>query len=528
VTACQTVPAQPGPQLAFAEHALLQRLQRGQLGAGGRQLRRGALLGLLGLLPRMFEVRYGVFERLSLRRADRLFLLQRALLLLQIGQTQTVGSDDTALFGAQPLGALAQLFDLLRDAALLRGLGLQRLLRGRGVRTFVRRAQLRLTQRRFQRRQALALLLRAGLCHFGLHLRVAQPLRRVTLLLHRGGQTLLPLGLLRGHGLQRGLRPLPGVVDEADFRLQLADARLRRVKRRLRAVERVVAGELRLTQLLDRGFDAAQLGQTRVQRSHRLAPGLRHLLAPGLGLVAAQQPDLLLHQLRLRLQRLVAAGDLCLLFQVAELAAEFAQNVLHAGEVFARVLQPAFGFAPALLVARHSGGFFEHQAQVFGARLQDPGDRALADDGVGARPQPGAEEHVLHVAAPHRLVVDEIARRAVAGEHALDRQLAELPPLPADAAVAVVEHHFDAAAAGRLALRAAVENHVLHRFAAQLAGLAFAQHPAHGVDHVRLAASIRADDAADAAGKRQRHRVSKRLEPGQPQRSQTHQMTATL
>jgi hypothetical protein len=48
--------------------------------------------------------------------------------------------------------------------------------------------------------------------------------------------------------------------------------------------------------------------------------------------------------------------------------------------------------------------------------------------------------------------------------------------------------------AGRPAcLARAVEDHVLHRFAAQLAGFALAEHPAHGVDHVGFAAAVGAD-----------------------------------
>ncbi len=43
---------------------------------------------------------------------------QALLLPLQIGQTQTVGRDHGALLGAQTLGALLQLLDLLPQAAL--------------------------------------------------------------------------------------------------------------------------------------------------------------------------------------------------------------------------------------------------------------------------------------------------------------------------------------------------------------------------------------------------------------------------
>ena len=127
-----------------------------------------------------------------------------------------------------------------------------------------------------------------------------------------------------------------------------------------------------------------------------------------------------------------------------------------------------------------------------GLRLDDPRDHALADDGVGARAETGAEEDVLDVAAAHRQVVDVVARGAVAREHALDGDFGVLAPLAGGAAVGVVEHQFDAGAAAGLARRRAVEDHVLHRLAAQLGGARFAEHPAHGIDDVGLAAAVRA------------------------------------
>lgn len=56
--------------------------------------------------------------------------------------------------------------------------------------------------------------------------------------------------------------------------------------------------------------------------------------------------------------------------------------------------------------------------------------------------------------------------------------------------VAVVKHEFYGRAWGGAACGCAVENHVLHGFAAQLFGGRFAQHPAHGVYHVGFAAAV--------------------------------------
>ena len=90
-----------------------------------------------------------------------------------------------------------------------------------------------------------------------------------------------------------------------------------------------------------------------------------------------------------------------------------------------------------------------------------------------------------------------------------------MTPLSADPSLAVVEAELDRRAADRLAIAGAVENHVLHRLAAQRRCFRLAQHPAHGVDDVRLAAAVGPDDADELAGRRDRSRIDERLEPGE-------------
>jgi hypothetical protein len=171
------------------------------------------------------------------------------------------------------------------------------------------------------------------------------------------------------------------------------------------------------------------------------------------------------------LQRLVALRHLGLLFQLSRLALS-SRRMSSTRVRFSRVsLQAVFGLAAALLVLGDTGRLFQEQAQLFGLGLDDAADRALADDGVGARPQAGAQEHVLHVAAAHRLVVDVVAAGAVARQHPLDGDLGKLAPLATGAVVGVVKHQLHAGAAGRLAGGGAVEDHVLHGLAAQLAAL---------------------------------------------------------
>ena len=188
-----------------------------------------------------------------------------------------------------------------------------------------------------------------------------------------------------------------------------------------------------------------------------------------------------------------------LLREALELPAELVADVLHARQVLAGIGKPPFGLLAPLLVLRHARGFLEEDAQLLGLGLDHARDHALLDDRVGARAEAGAEEEVVDVAAADRDVVDVVGRVAVAREHALDRDLGVLPPLAADAPEAVVEMKLHRRASHGLAIAGAVEDHVLHRLAAQRGGLGLAEHPAHGIDHVRLAAAVGADDADELA-----------------------------
>src|SRR5690606_33435312 len=241
---------------------------------------------------------------------------------------------------------------------------------------------------------------------------------------------------------------------------------------------------------LELGFDRALLGEPRLDRQHRFAREPRQPLLLGLGLVAPTPPQHALLALAFGLEIAVLLRDFRLPLELLDLRVELAHDVLDASQVLARVREPVLGLAPPLLVLGDAGGLFQEYAQVFGARLDDARDHALPDDRVRTRPEPGAQEHVVNVAAAHRLVVDEVRRLPVARQHALDRELGVLRPAARNAPERVVEHQSDRRARGRLALGGAAEDDVLHRLAAQLGRLGFAEHPAHRIDDVRLAAPV--------------------------------------
>jgi hypothetical protein len=195
---------------------------------------------------------------------------------------------------------------------------------------------------------------------------------------------------------------------------------------------------------------------------------------------------------------------------------------------FSRVsFEAPLGLAAALAVLRDAGGFLEEHAQLLRLRLDDAGDHPLLDDRVGPGAQAGAEEQVAHVAATDGDVVDVVAGVAVPFEHALDGDLAVLRPGAGRPAEAVVEHEFDAGPVGGLAVAGAVEDDVLHGLAAQMLGGRLAEHPAHGVDHVGLAAAVRTDDADELPGQGHVGRVDERLEAGELDVGKAHSENPT-
>jgi len=520
--AVQAVLLQPGLEFAVGLHFFLQRTQgfqpRRQIGLPGRF----GVDGLLRGTARVVELRHAVLQFLQARVGDFVVLLRAGELRLQVQQALLVGRGQGVPVGAQLLAPRAELARLLLDAALLGCQHLDLLLHLGHRRALLAGPGLRLAQRVFQFGQRALLLFelcrqRDGLL-FGLGaLRDDRLDLAFSLVLARG-----PLGDLLLELQQPCLSALAAFDDEADLGLQPADLGAGLVQQALSLIHLVAGGVVRLADGFQVGLDMAQIGHARFE----LVDGLLGLLLEPdltlLGFRALEEPQLVLLQRRPRLQVVVALRHLGLALQLVQVGVQLAQDVLDASQVLARVVEPVLGLAPALLVLADAGRLFQEQAQLLGARLDDAADGALADDGVGTRPQAGAEEHVLHVAPAHRLVVDVVTAGAVARQHALDRDLGELAPLAAGAVIAVVEHQLDRRAAGRLARGGAVEDDVLHRLAAQLGRLGLAQHPAHRIHDVGLAAAVGPHDADQLARQHEVGGFGEGLEARELDRIETH------
>ncbi len=334
------------------------------------------------------------------------------------------------------------------------------------------------------------------------------------LVLGGGDRLLLAMALFDARTYRRDalLGPLAVVAYEGEFLFDAGDLGVGLVQLALCRVQRVARCVVLAAKLLRAPFRVAQsrgLCLELDRHALELALQTRALVADFLLL---DVPEQLPGASELGLQRLIALRGLGLCGQVLELGAELAADIFDAVQVAAGVRKPELGLAAALAILRHTRRFLEKDADLLRLGLDNARDGALLDDGVRAPAQTGAEEDVGDIASPHVLIVDVVGRVAIALEHALDDDFAVLRPRAACLAEAVVEMHLDAGAARRLALAGAVEDDVLHGLAAQMPRRGFAQHPAHRVDDVRLAAAIWTHHADDLTRQRHVGGIHERLE----------------
>ena len=318
--------------------------------------------------------------------------------------------------------------------------------------------------------------------------------------------------LLDAHLLQLG-----GGLDAV--LLGLRAARLVRLERHLQ-IGRVALGRAALlvqkqrrgVEALDRGRSASVLARE-LARVHRLATdALLDALGVLLGLIDRRLALLeLLLERALLLERLVpsaleraqvvhrerdrhvgelggellvSAGALCLARERPQLALHLGGDVLHAREMLVHALELARAFRLALLVLEHARRLLDERAAVLGLGLQDGIQVALADDGMRAGAQTGVVQDVEDVHAAGGGAVDQVLALARAVHAARD---GDLGVVDGQRAVGVVEHEVDLGEPDAFARRRSGEDDVLHRLAAQVLGVALAEHPQNGVGDVRFA-----------------------------------------
>ena len=234
-----------------------------------------------------------------------------------------------------------------------------------------------------------------------------------------------------------------------------------------------------------------------------LAPGEEHLQRAQLGDEVA-----------------VAAGGVGLALERAELAAHLAQEVAEPGEVALGGGEPALGLLLALAVLQDAGRLLDDEAAVLGPGVEHGVDLALADDHVLLPADAGVGEQLLDVEQPARHAVDGVLAVAGAEQRAGDRDLGELDRAGGPAELSIVSG--DLGATERRALRRAGEDDVVHLLRAHRRRRLRAEHPADGVDDVRLARPVRPHHDGDARLQLQCGGVGEGLEALQRERLQEH------
>jgi hypothetical protein len=223
-----------------------------------------------------------------------------------------------------------------------------------------------------------------------------------------------------------------------------------------------------------------------------LAPPHRQLEPARGAHVELQLPDL-------GLERAVALGLAGLPVEGVELLAQLEDDVGDPLQVVAGGLHLPLGGLATLLVLGDSGRLLDHRAAILGPGRHDLADAPLLDDRVGGATHAGAEEDVVHVEEPRRGAVDEVVRLAGAVKPSPHGDLGESLEGGGQLGGAVVlegDRHLGQRERG-LRLRP-VEDHVLHRAAAQPERRLLPQDPADGVGDVRLPAAVGPDDPGHA------------------------------
>ena len=189
------------------------------------------------------------------------------------------------------------------------------------------------------------------------------------------------------------------------------------------------------------------------------------------------------------------AGDLGLVSEWLELAADLPREVAQPGEVDLHRVELADGLLFAAAVLEDPGGLFDEPAPVFRARTQHGVELPLPDDHVHLAAEPGVAQQLLHVEQPAGLAVDGVLAPAAAEKGAADR---DLGIFDRQGTVGVVDREDDLGAAERTLRRSAGEDDVVHLAATERLGALLAHDPGEGVDDVGLARPVGPDDTGDS------------------------------
>ena len=193
-------------------------------------------------------------------------------------------------------------------------------------------------------------------------------------------------------------------------------------------------------------------------------------------------------------ESLVAPGFAGLTLERSDLAFDLFDDVLHSNEIHLGVFELPQGLFFLSLVFRDAGGLLEDRPAVLRSAAEDLVDLPLLHDRVGAAADTGIHEELVNVLEPAGCLVEKIFALAVAIDAARDPDLVPIRP---EFLFALRKCHRHLRHAQSRAAVGATENDVRHFPATQgFCGL-LAEHPPDGIQHIRLAAAVRADDGGD-------------------------------
>lgn len=217
--------------------------------------------------------------------------------------------------------------------------------------------------------------------------------------------------------------------------------------------------------------------------------------------------------------------DLGLLSQRLQLSPQLPREIAEPHEIRLHGLELAERLLLAAAMLEDAGGLFDETAPVLRARLQHGVEASLAHDDVHFATQPRIAEQLLHIQEAAGLPVDRVLAGAVAEQRATDRHFAVLD---GECPVAVVDRQLHFGATERTARGRPGEDDVLHLAAAQGLGALLSHDPGESVDDVRLAGSVRADDAGHAWFERERRGLRERLEAFERHALQVHKWPSSV
>ncbi len=339
---------------------------------------------------------------------------------------------------------------------------------------------------------------------------------------------------LGGERRQRSLRILDRLPAPVAVALQLGQAvgqfampRLRAplflvdlLPRDLQPLKSRGAPRLLLAQRLDRMLDDRQR-----PRGFALQPGaLRHHARFRLELPLRRdelRPRVQngeMHQQRLgpadmRSDVLVAHGLARLLAERFHLRLEMAQHILDPRQIVLGGLEAELRLVAARMEPRDAGRILKDAPPRLRPGGDDLADLPLPHQRRRARTGGGVGEEQLHVAGAGLARIDPVGRAFLALDAARHFEPLGIVPARRRRAPGVVDDQRDFRRVTGGPATGAVEDHVVHGRRAHGLERGLPHHPAHGLDEVRLAAAVRADDARESGLDRKLRRIDEALEP---------------